>query len=175
VAGGAADRRGAGATARLRTSRVAEFPALSKLPFVLAAVVIGGILTFQPGLNADVARRLGNPFGAGALSIAVSFALSLAIVFATRQEVAWSAAQSMPWYLWFAGSVGVIFVVGTLWLAPILGAALLFASVVAGQMIVATLADLIGFGGYQSQSFDPWRLVGILLVLAGVAAFSRAG
>ena len=65
--------------------------------------------------------------------------------------------------------------VGGLWLAPILGAALLFAAVVAGQMIVATLADLIGFSGYQSQSFDPWRILGILLVLGGVWAFSRAG
>jgi transporter family-2 protein len=71
---------------------------LSKLPFILVAVVIGGVLTLQPGLNADVARRLGNPFGAGALSILVSFVLSLGFVLATRQNVAWSAAQSMPWY-----------------------------------------------------------------------------
>jgi transporter family-2 protein len=146
---------------------------LPKLPFILAAVAIGGILTLQPGLNADVARRLGSPFGAGALSILVSFVLSFAILIASRQNVTWGEAQSMPWYLWFAGSIGVIFVVGTLWLAPILGAVLLFASVVAGQMIGATIADLIGFGGYHSQALDPWRIAGVVLVLAGVWVFAR--
>jgi transporter family-2 protein len=80
----------------------------------------------------------------------------------------------MPWYLWFGGSIGVIFVVGTLWIAPVLGAALLFASMVAGQMIMATIADLTGLAGYQSHGFDPWRIAGVILVLAGVWAFQRA-
>jgi transporter family-2 protein len=147
---------------------------LSKLPYILTAIAIGGVLTIQPGLNAEVARRVANPLGAGLVSIFVSFILSLAIVFGSRQNVAWSALPALPWYLWFAGSIGVIFVLGTLWLAPLLGAALLFASMVAGQMLVATIADLTGLAGYQSHGFDPWRIAGIVLVLAGVWAFQRA-
>jgi transporter family-2 protein len=147
---------------------------LSKLPYILVAVAIGGALTIQPGLNAEVARRVASPLGAGLVSIFVSFVVSLAIVVGSRQPVAWSALPSLPWYLWCAGSIGVFFVVGTLWLAPLLGAALLFASIVAGQMLVATVADLTGLAGYQSHGFDPWRIAGILLVLAGVWAFQRA-
>jgi bacterial/archaeal transporter family-2 protein len=147
---------------------------LSKILFVLAAVVIGGVVALQPGLNAEVARRLGNPFVAAFLSIFVSLTLSLASVLATRQTFAWNAVTSLPWYLWLGGSIGVIFVAGTLWLAPILGAAALFAAIVAGQMITATLVDWSGFGGYQSQSFDPLRLVAIGLVLAGVLIFQRS-
>ena len=147
---------------------------MPKLPFILAAISIGGILTLQPGLNADVARRLGNPFGAGVVSIFVSFALVLVLYLFTRQSVSWSAALAMPWYLWLAGTIGVIFVIGTLWLAPILGAALLFVCMIAGQMIAATLADVIGFGGYEAQAFDPWRIAGISLVLTGVWLFQRA-
>ncbi len=146
---------------------------MPKLPYVLAAVAIGGVLTLQPGLNADVARRLGNPFGAGVISILVSLGVALAIVLGSRQQVAWGSALTMPWYLWLAGSIGLVFVVGTLWLAPILGAALLFVSIVAGQMIMATIADYTGLGGYTSQSLDPWRLAGIALVLAGVWVFQR--
>jgi len=147
---------------------------LSKLPYVLTAVVIGGVLTMQPGLNAEVARRLGNPLSAALVSICVSLILSLAIVLGSRQSVSWGALAVMPWHLWLAGSVGVIFVLGTLWIAPVLGAALLFASIVAGQMIMATIADVTGLAGYQSHGFDPWRIAGILLVLAGVWAFQRA-
>ena len=146
---------------------------MPKLRFVLAAFAIGGVLALQPGLNAEVARRLGSPFGAGVLSICVSFALVLALFLSSGQGASWSAALSMPWYLWLAGAIGVVFVVGTLWLAPILGAALLFVCIIAGQMITATLADAIGFGGYQAQAFDPWRIVGLGLVLAGVWLFQR--
>ena len=147
---------------------------MSKLPFILAAIAIGGLLTIQPGLNSDVARRLGNPFGAGTVSMFVSFTVGVAIVLFSRQNVAWSGVLSMPWYLWFAGTIGVVFVIGTLWLAPILGAALLFASIVAGQMIGATAADFFGFGGYQGHNFDWLRVAGIALVLAGVWVFQRA-
>ena len=147
---------------------------MSKLPYIVTAVAIGGVLTIQPGLNADVARRLANPLGAGLLSTFVSFVLVFAIVFGTRQNVAWSALPSLPWYLWFGVSIGVMFVVGTLWLAPTLGAALLFASIIAGQMLMATVADLTGLAGYQSHGFDPWRIAGVVLVLAGVWAFQRA-
>jgi transporter family-2 protein len=147
---------------------------LSKLPYILTAIAIGGVLTIQPGLNAEVARRLGNPLGAGMVSVFVSFVVSFALVFGSRQNVAWGALLSLPWYLWLAGSIGVMFVVGTLWLAPMLGGALLFASIIAGQMLMATIADLTGLAGYQSHGFDPWRMAGVVLVLAGVWAFQRA-
>jgi uncharacterized membrane protein YdcZ (DUF606 family) len=104
---------------------------LSKLPYILIAIAVGGVLTLQPGLNADAARRIGSPLGA-------------------------------------------VFVIGGLWLAPILGASVLFAAVVAGQMIGATIADQFGVGGYQAHAFDPWRIVAIALVLAGVWLFQRA-
>jgi transporter family-2 protein len=146
---------------------------LQKLPFVLAALAIGGVLALQPGLNAEVARRISSSFGAGVLSICVSFALVLLLFLSTGQGAFWSAALSMPWYLWLGGTIGVVFVVGTLWLAPILGASLLFVCIIAGQMITATLVDAIGFGGYPVQAFDPWRIAGIGLVLAGAWLFQR--
>jgi transporter family-2 protein len=148
---------------------------LNKLPYVLAAALIGGILTLQPGLNAEVGRRVGNGFGASMISIFVSAIVSAVLVFGTRQQVAWSATLSMPWYLWIAGAIGVVFVVGATLLAPVLGAGLLFISVVAGQMIVAAINDYTGFAGYGSHGFDGWRIAGILIVLAGVWVFQRGG
>ena len=147
---------------------------MSKWLYILAAIGIGGFLALQPGMNAELARRIGSPFGAGVLSIFVSFSLVVIIFFATRQGFSWSGMASMPAYLWFGGAIGVLFVVGTLWLAPKLGAALLFAAIVAGQMIVATLADFRGLGGFHAESFSLWRVAGIILVIAGVLAFQRA-
>src|ERR1700693_1312918 len=76
-------------------ARPREEKRLSKLPYILTAIAIGGVLTIQPGLNAEVARRVASPLGAGLLSIFVSFVLSLAIVFGSRQNVAWSALPAL--------------------------------------------------------------------------------
>lgn len=147
---------------------------MGKWPFLLTAIAIGGLIAIQPGLNSDVARRVGNPFIAAFLSISVSFLLAFGYVLATRQTVSLSAVLSLPWYLWLAGSIGAIFVAGTLWLAPVLGASALFAAIIAGQMIMALIIDWFGFGGYQSQGFDPLRLLAVALVLAGVLIFQRS-
>lgn len=159
-------------------SRTLRSPAgdldLIKLPFILGAIAIGVVIAMQPGLNADVARRLGSPVTAAFLSIAVAFVLSVAYVVLAREPVSWSALPSLPWYLWLGGAIGFMFVVGTMWLAPVLGAALLFTAIIAGQLIGATLADHFGFFGYRIQAIDPWRLVGIGLVLAGVLVFQRS-
>lgn len=148
---------------------------MPRLPYILVAVVLGAVVAMQPGLNADVARRIGSPVAAAFVSILVAFLLSFAYVILARESVSWGVLTSMPRHLWVAGLVGFMFVVGGLWLAPILGAALLFASIVAGQMIGATLADQFGFAGYQAQSLDPWRIAGIGLVIAGVLVFQRSG
>ena len=147
---------------------------MSKLPFILIAIVLGGMLTFQPGLNADVARRISSPLGAGVVSIFVSVVIAAVVLLLSRQQVQWAPAAAMPWHLWLAGVIGAVFVIGALWVAPILGASVLFAAVVAGQMIGATVADQVGIGGYQAHAFDPWRIVAIALVLAGVWLFQRA-
>jgi transporter family-2 protein len=147
---------------------------LSKLSYILIAIVLGGFLTLQPGLNADVARRIGSPLGAGVISIFVSVVIAGVVLLLSRQQVEWAPAASMPWHLWLAGVIGAVFVVGALWLAPILGGGVLFAAVVAGQMIGATIADQVGVGGYQAHAFDPWRIVAIVLVMTGVWLFQRA-
>jgi transporter family-2 protein len=147
---------------------------VQKWLYILVAVTIGGTIALQPGLNAELARRVGSAFGAGVLSVFVSFALVLIIFLATRSTFSVSGVTSMPFYLWIGGAFGVLFVVGTLWLAPHLGAGLLFAAIVSGQMIVAFLIDLRGFGGIAAAGLSPWRVVGVILVIAGVVAFQRA-
>ena len=106
------------------------------------------MIALQPGLNADVARRLGTPVGAAFLSILVAFVLSALYIVISRHPFPLGAIAAMPWYLWLGGLFGFAFVAGTLFVAPVLGGALLFAAIVLGQMIAATLADHFGVAGY---------------------------
>ena len=88
--------------------------------FFVAAIFIGGLLTFQPGINAEVGRRIGNGFAAGTVSILISGIVSVCFILLTRQQANWGATLAMPWYLWIAGVIGVVFVVGATLLAPVL-------------------------------------------------------
>ncbi len=148
---------------------------MSRLPALLIAVSLGLMVALQPGLNADVARRLGNPVAAAFLSISVSFGLSAIYLLVTRQGLPISALATLPWYLWIGGLIGFLFVVGGLSVAPVLGGALLFAAIVLGQMIGAILADTFGIGAYAAREIDPLRILGVVLVVAGVFLFQRAG
>ncbi len=145
-----------------------------KIPFLLAAIAVGSAVAIQPILNAEVARRVGSPVVAAFLSILVSFLLCSVYVLATRPHFSWGMVAGMPWYLWIGGSIGFLFVIGAIWLAPVLGAAALFGAVVAGQMIAATVVDWTGLGSYQGHNFDPLRILAIVLVLAGVLIFQRS-
>lgn len=148
---------------------------VNRLPYLLLAMALGGMIALQPGLNADVARRLGTPIGAAFLSILVAFLLSAAYILISRHPLPLGAIASMPWYLWFAGMFGFLFVIGGLFVAPVLGGALLFAAIVLGQMIAATVADHFGVAGYPGHTIDLYRVIGILFVVAGVFLFHRAG
>jgi transporter family-2 protein len=148
---------------------------MSRMPHLMIAVALGVMIALQPGLNADVARRLGTPVGAAFLSISISFTLCAAYVLFTRQGFAIAALPSLPWYLWFGGVIGFLFVVGGLFVAPVLGGALLFAAIVLGQMIASVVADYFGVGAYAARELDPLRIAGVVLVVAGVFLFQRAG
>ena len=148
---------------------------MSRFPHLLIAVGLGMMIALQPGLNADVARRLGTPVGAAFLSISISFTLCAAYVLLTRQSFPVATIFSLPWYLWLGGVIGFVFVVGGLFVAPVLGGALLFAAIVLGQMIASVAADYFGIGGYMARDIDPLRIAGVVLVVSGVFLFQRAG
>jgi len=146
---------------------------LTRYPHLLVAVALGVMIALQPGLNGDVARRLGTSVGAAFLSISISFTLSAAYLLLTRQGFPIAAVASLPWYLWLGGVIGFVFVVGALFVAPVLGGAVLFAAIVLGQMIGSLVADYFGVGAYAARAIDPSRIAGVILVVAGVFLFQR--
>ena len=148
---------------------------MNRLPYLFLAVALGAMIAIQPGLNADVARRLGTPVGAAFLSVLVAFVASAFYMVLSRHSFPLSAVAALPWYLWLGGLIGFAFVAGALFVAPVLGGALLFAAIVLGQMIAAAVADYYGIGGYPAREIDPFRIAGIVLVVAGVFLFQRAG
>jgi transporter family-2 protein len=69
--------------------------------------------------------------------------------------------------------LGAAYVALTIVLAPRLGAATMIAAIVAGQMLMSLALDQYGLVGFPLHPITAARVVGALLVIAGVALIQR--
>ena len=66
------------------------------LPYMLSAVLLGALVAFQPLANAILARAIGSPYGAAAISIAVAGIGALAMVGVTGAMMTPPATKTVP-------------------------------------------------------------------------------
>lgn len=76
--------------------------------------------------------------------------------------------RSVPWYALAAGALGLVVIWAVSTMIPRIGVAAAITTIVAGQLLVATLLDHFGLLGAQERILDPTRALGLLVVLIGV-------
>jgi len=141
---------------------------MTGLAYMFAAMAIGMMVAAQPPMNAILSQAVGHPFGATVIQIFVAFCLAgLLVLIAARDKVALSAATSVPWWVWLAGVIGVIYVASGVVIAPVTGALLYFVCIVAGQLLGAMAMDHFGAFGLQVREVSLLRVGGFALVLTG--------
>jgi len=145
---------------------------MSYWPHVMAALVGAG-LTVQVGMNATVRFAIGSPVLAAIVNFVVGL-VALALV-ALAGAARWTpgSAAAVPAWAWFGGLLGAAYVAATTVLGPRLGAATLLALTLAGQMLAALLVDHYGVIGFPQSPVTPARLVGTVLLVAGVLLIMR--
>ena len=138
--------------------------------YALSALALGAMISMQPPINAQIALRLGSPLAAASCSIAISLVMVLAAWAATgRAELSWPKLLALPWWALVGGAVGALFVLGGVLVAPKLGVAVFFVSVVLGQVVGAALIDQLGAFGLSGHGITWPRALGIGLVIVGAA------
>ena len=144
--------------------------------YVVAAVGIGAAISLQPAINATMARTLGSPLLAATISIFISLmVVGLLWIVWGKASGDFSRVGELPWWVIIGGVLGVVFVAGSISIAPTLGIALFFVCVVAGQLFGSTLADHLGAFGVQVQPVSAMKLAGLGLVVAGAALVHHSG
>ena len=73
----------------------------------------------------------------------------------------------MPRWAWLGGLIGASYIIATLELGPKLGAALLLALILAGQMTASLVVDHFGLLGFPHHPVNLPRLAGALLLVVG--------
>ena len=146
-----------------------------KTLWVLLVVSLGTVLPAQAGINAELRRHAGHPLLAALVSFGVGFLVLAAAVLALRVPLpAWSALRGAPWWAWLGGLLGAGLVFTSVVVAPRLGAAVLVAGLVAGQLAASVLLDHFGWVGYPVRPVNLGRIAGVLLLAAGVWLVQRS-
>lgn len=138
------------------------------LPYMVAALCVGVLVSAQPPLNSILSRAVGSAYIAATISILVALVFSLLVLAVAGNAGASVAALAhVPWWVYLAGVVGAIFVGAGVIIAPVTGALLFFVCVLTGQLLGAMMLDHFGAFGLIVREVSLPRLAGFGLVLGG--------
>ncbi|MBA8903166.1 DMT family transporter [Phyllobacterium sp. P30BS-XVII] len=142
---------------------------MQSLAFLVAALISGSLVPFQAGANAALGRALGHPLWATMVSLMISAICVVPVMMALRVSAPTIANLTVqPKWIWIGGVAGVIYITAALLFAPKLGAAGFMTAVIAGQILASMAIDYFGVVGFTARPISGLRLVGALLVVAGV-------
>lgn len=136
---------------------------------IFLVFMAGAMLPLQAGINSQLAKASGHAIWASGLSFVVGTLALLSIFFMMR--LPWPGIiqlKEAPALAWTGGLMGAFFVTCMAFFAPKLGATTLLALIIAGQIVMSLLLDHFGAAGYIQQEITLPRIIGVLLIAAGV-------
>jgi transporter family-2 protein len=140
--------------------------------YVLVMLAAGAAIAAQIAINAQLRVVSGNALWAANITFAVSMVAGLlaTAIGLTLSRLTWPdpALWRAPGWVWLGGLGGAVYVMLAVLLAGRLGAALLSAAGILGQLGASLLIDHYGWFGMPVQRASATRLVGVALLAAGV-------
>src|SRR5262245_34069139 len=124
--------------------------------YVAAALVSGAGLALQVGLNNELRSRLGHPIAAAVASFAIGLVALLLAAAPLRPSLPPAAElRRGPWWMWFGGIVGAVYVGCSAAFARRLGAAGWLGLIIAGQLLTSLVLDHYGLISFPRQPVSP--------------------
>ena len=142
--------------------------------YLILALIAGAMIPIQSALNNKLAAHLQSPV----LSAFVSFAVGLLglFLYILASRIPFSQLSGLknatPVTL-LGGLCGAFFVTAAVITVPRLGIALTFSILILGQMLITLPIDHFGLLGVPVKEINLPRLLGVLLVIAGVIIIRR--
>ena len=141
------------------------------LPVALTA---GIVLPLQFGVNSELRTFVGGPVAAAAISFVVgTVALAVAVLVVQRSMPEPASVASAPWWAWTGGLLGAFFVLASIILTPRLGAATTIGLILTGQVLASIVIDHFGLIRVPVHEASLPRIIGALLIVAGVVIVQR--
>lgn len=137
--------------------------------FALLAMGAGCCIALQAAANGKLRHNIESPLFASYFSICGTILISTLAMLIIRPPLPASAMiRETPWWNWVGGPLGALIVLAGAALTRELGAAAFIALVVGGQLLCSMCLDHFALMGLEQKVITPGRVLGALLVLAGV-------
>ncbi|MGE8130928.1 DMT family transporter [Methylobacterium sp. NPDC080182] len=140
--------------------------------FLYGLTILAGVANaIQPGLNATLSKSLGLPVTAGLITLLVStVALLLGGLAIGKLEVpTGQQLTQVPWWAWLGGLFSVLLILAQLYASPAIGAASFLGIIVTVGVAASLVLDNYGWVGFPVHPASLWRILGAVLMVAGVA------
>lgn len=138
------------------------------------ALLVGAALPVQFSINAQLRNAVGGPVMAAAISFVVGTLCLLVAFVVSRQPMPRGARLAdAPWWVWTGGALGATYVLLSIVLLPRIGAATTVGLIVAGQMVTALVLDHYGLLNVPVHRISVLRVLGAILVIAGVGLIQK--
>jgi bacterial/archaeal transporter family-2 protein len=137
--------------------------------FLLLALITGALIPVQAATNAAFSKSVGNPYVTALVVFLVGLIGVTAFLFISGTELpTLSQLKAVPFYGYLGGVIIAIYVIMISPLVGRIGVASAIGLIVTGQILCAVLIDQFGLFGVTVKQIDLTRLLGVILLVAGV-------
>jgi bacterial/archaeal transporter family-2 protein len=144
---------------------------MSNWLLMVLMVAGGAAVALQPSINARLAEKTGY-LQAATVSFAVG-TLVLLLISLSSQQGSFRKATEADWWQMSGGLFGAFFVTMTIIGVPRIGTTAVLALTIVSQLVAGLVMDHYGVFGMRGIPVDFKRLLGVVLLLVGVALICR--
>jgi transporter family-2 protein len=135
---------------------------------------IGVVLTVHLAMNSQVGVIVRNAKMGNAIFWTIGAITAIIIGLTAWESEVFSRLKEVPAWLLTAGVMGAALVFGIAWVMPQIGAAKGFVLLIAGQVITGMILSHFGLLGSPLEPVSLFKIVGALLLVAGVGIVTFA-
>jgi transporter family-2 protein len=132
---------------------------------ILIGLVGGMSIGLQGPLSSMITQKLGSLESVFIIHLGGAVAALIPMLFFGSKLGQW---KSVPWYALIAGAFGLIVISAMGYMIPRIGAAGALITLMAGQILVASILDHFGLLGMSTRAIDLQRIIGFGVVMLGV-------
>lgn len=138
---------------------------------IIVAAVSGALMSIQGVFNAEVTKQSSIWLSASFVQITAFVVCACAWMVTGRDGTVGSLFQVTPKYMLLGGAIGAFITYTVIFSMNAIGPARSAMFILAAQLLVAYLIELIGLFGIDRQPFEWRKCIGMIVILAGIVIF----
>ncbi len=135
----------------------------------LFGIIAGMLSAAQAAINGHLGGVLHSTVKAAFFSFLIGTLCILVIVIITRPKLQMIKSEKRnPWWMWIGGIIGALYILGNVYLVPIVGTGLSVVIILLGLMIGSLLIDQFGILESKKNPITVAQIISLLVMVCGV-------